>query len=329
MGEAVKQLEKNFHYGPLGTRPDRCPRVSSEAILVVKNAAADYLSHLAAAGGRSHHTVRAYRSDLQNFERFLSARALCVTDRSAIVAYARYLSSEREAAPRTMRRRMACLRGFYKNLVRTGSIDRSPFIDVDLQLPRVRSLPRALSRGDAIKLSRLARRQCADTRLSLEEKSVAVSVLLLLATGLRVAELVSLRPEDLDPDGSGLNVRGKGQRERRVFIVDAPLRTLLVRLARRRRATALLACEHDRWSTQTFRRALRGFAADAGVAIRVTPHMLRHTCATLLLEEGVDLRFLQRLLGHENIATTAIYAHVGDTSLKRALEGAGLLAALS
>ncbi len=76
------------------------------------------------------------------------------------------------------------------------------------------------------------------------------------------------------------------------------------------------------------RYALRDFARDAGVQRRITPHMLRHTCATLLLEEGVDLRFLQRLLGHENISNTAIYAHVGDTGLQRALEGAGLLTRL-
>ena len=112
-----------------------------------------------------------------------------------------------------------------------------------------------------------------------------------------------------------------------VFVVDARLQSLLERFAARTAASLLGPNEGD-WSTQAVRRALRGFAAAAGITRRLTPHMLRHTCATLLLEDGVDLRFLQRLLGHESIATTAIYAHVGDASLKRALEGAKLLSNL-
>jgi len=136
------------------------------------------------------------------------------------------------------------------------------------------------------------------------------------------------KPKAEPVESGALRVRGKGRRERCVFVVDRRLRSLMARLASRPGALALFAPGSEAWSTQSVRRALRRFAQTAGVERKVTPHMLRHTCATLLLEDGVDLRFLQRLLGHENIATTAIYAHVGDAGLRRALENAGLLSAL-
>lgn len=114
-----------------------------------------------------------------------------------------------------------------------------------------------------------------------------------------------------------------------MFVTDRRLAALLARLADRAEAPSLCGPAGRGWTTQAARRELRAFAAAAGVTRRVTPHMLRHTCATLLLEDGVDLRVLQRLLGHENIATTAIYAHVGGSGLRRALEQAGLLAGLA
>jgi integrase/recombinase XerD len=276
----------------------------------------------------SEHTLRAYQSDLRDFDIFLRSRDLCPSRSETLVAYAAHLADERLAAPRTMRRRMACLRGFYRDLVRSGTIERSPFADVEMHLPRPRSLPRALSRADAGRLTTAARQACCERRKPLSQQSFPAAVLLLVSVGLRVSELVGLRPADFDPESGALRVRGKGRRERCVFVVDDRLRALISRLSQRAEAPALFAPSTGPWSTQSVRRELARFAIAAGVARKVTPHMLRHTCATLLLEDGVDLRFLQRLLGHENIATTAIYAHVGDASLRRALEGARLLSRL-
>ena len=244
------------------------------------------------------------------------------------MAYARHLMSERSAAPRTLRRRMACLRGFYKDLARSGAIEQSPFTGLEMQLPRPRSLPRTLTRAEAARLVEAAWATCRDRRHRLDARAFAAAVLLLVCVGLRVGELVELRPGDFDPDAGALRVRGKGRRERYVFVVDVRLRSVMAQLARRSGAVRLFSPSGESWSTQSVRRSLRRFGEAAGVGRPVTPHMLRHTCATLLLEDGVDLRFLQRLLGHENIATTAIYAHVGDAGLRRALENAGLLSSL-
>jgi site-specific recombinase XerD len=290
--------------------------------------AAAYVSRLKTIRDPSDHTIRAYTSDLKDYVGFITSAQLCARQADTVLAYASYLAKDRCAAPRTLRRRMACLRGFYKDLVRSGALEASPFATLEMQLPRAKSLPRGLTRADAGRLATEAWHRCLDRKISPADKTFAAAVLLLISTGLRVGELVQLRPTDLDPESGGLHVRGKGRRERRVFVVDKRLRLVLVSLAARKGATSLLSADGQMWSTQSVRRSLRRFAKTAGVQAHVTPHMLRHTCATLLLEDGVDLRFLQRLLGHENIATTAIYAHVGDVGLRTALETAALLSRL-
>lgn len=297
-------------------------------LVITAGAAQAFVGRLRAARDASEHTCKAYTSDLRDFSTFVVARKLCPRAEGTILAYADHLTRERAAAPRTVRRRMACLRGFYKDLVRSGTIERSPFAGLEMQLPRARSLPRTLTRGEARLLAQESWREL-DLAASAAAAASPAAVLLLLSVGLRVGELVRLRPSDLDADSGGLHVRGKGRRERRVFVVDERLRRAVAALAGRPGASSLFSPEGGPWSTQGVRRALRETAAAAGIARRVTPHMLRHTCATLLLEEGVDIRYLQRLLGHENIATTAIYAHVGDAGLRKALAGAGLLAGLA
>jgi len=297
-------------------------------MIVTMESAAAYVRRLKAARDPSEHTLRAYASDLNDYARFLAARRLCPREGETLIAYAGHLREERAVAPRTLRRRMACLRGFYKEMVRGGALERSPFADLEMQLPRPRALPRALTRFEARQLAAAARREASAWRQAASVPAFPTAVLLLLATGLRVGELVRLRGGDFDPDSGSLLVRGKGRRERRVFVVDAELRHLLT-LRGAAAGNASLWSAGAGWTTQGVRRSLAAFAAEAGIARRVTPHMLRHTCATLLLEDGVDLRVLQRLLGHENIATTAIYAHVGDTALKSALERAGLLERLA
>jgi site-specific recombinase XerD len=294
-------------------------------VLVTKSVAQDYVRRLRASRNPSEHTLRAYESDLRDYAAFLGARKLCPASEQTILAYADYMMDERAAAPRTIRRRMACLRGFYKDLVRRGSLERSPFIALEMQLPRARTLPRGLTRHEASVLVRFARARNQSPRLCVDDRAFALAVLVLVSVGLRVGELVTLRSEDFDSETGGILVRGKGRRERRVFLVDAALKRAIAVLAAKRRDRTLFGYGDGEWNTQEMRRRLRSMAAAAGLDRRITPHMLRHTCATLLLESGVDLLFLQRLLGPENIATTAIYAHVGDAGLKRALEGAGLL----
>lgn len=286
-----------------------------------------YIERLRIVRSPSEHMLQAYAADLRHFRRFLGTQDTGHSSSTSILNYIGHLTRS-GAAARTIRRRVACLRGFYRDLVREQVIHASPFVGLELQLPRARSLPRGISRKDTQALARAAWRQCRSRRSVLEIPPIAAAILVFICTGIRVGELVSLRSDDFHSDTGALRVHGKGQRERFVFLVDGDLRDLVAEFAACRSEFTLFGHGDLAWSTDWVRRSLRQFASDAGIACKVTPHMLRHTCATLLLEDGVDLRFLQRLLGHESISTTAIYAHVGDAGLQRALEGAKLLTRL-
>jgi integrase/recombinase XerD len=145
---------------------------------------------------------------------------------------------------------------------------------------------------------------------------------LLFATGVRVAELAALRDEDIDLIAGVITITGKGSRQRRVYIPDSDIRELVTayRLARNERGhttdSLLINSRGGPASPQLIRRLVRQLGENAALTRRVTPHMFRHSVATYLLEEGVDIRYVQRLLGHRSIGTTEIYTHVADAALK-------------
>jgi site-specific recombinase XerD len=152
----------------------------------------------------------------------------------------------------------------------------------------------------------------------------------------RVGELCKIRIDDVSPDGSAFRIQGKGSRDRFAYISDPELRAELAGLVISRRkdvgspGTLFLNRRGSTMKPQSIRSKLRRYAeVEVGLARRITPHMLRHTAATLLIETGVDIRFVQRMLGHSSIATTEIYTHVSDEALRATLERADVLARLA
>jgi integrase/recombinase XerD len=291
----------------------------------------DFLRFCAIERRLSRHTIQAYKFDLLDFKKWLSPGTNC--DRVTEDDLKRYLEnmvSERGLSPATVRRRLACLRSFFRRLAEHGHA-KDPFASWRLKLPRRRRLPRALVRSESILLLNTLNGSADGFG---RDQHITTAFRLLVATGLRVGELCGLKLSDISPDCAVMRVYGKGSRDRVVYVADLSLRESLKRLvaSRRSRSESDGALLINRFGTpmkpQSVRLKLRRFAAEAGLQRRVTPHMLRHTAATLLIETGVDIRFVQRLLGHSSIATTEIYTHVTDEALRATLDRANILESL-
>lgn len=300
-----------------------------------------FLSHCTTARHLSHHSVRAYEADLRCFRHFSGSQRLIGTCRRDLIRkYVSHLRRHKRLQPASVKRRVACLRAFFRWLERAGQLTTNPLNALELRIRLPRHLPRNLRREELKRLLlSAARRANLDPpdyhsdhpslpSSSFRDVTCLIVLELLLCTGMRVGELVALRIEDLDQSAWTVSIRGKGDRERIVYIADPGVHRL-VELYLRMRArctpdtlTFLVNSCGRPWTTQSIRALVRQAGVRAGLQRRVTPHMFRHSAATQLLEAGVDIRFVQRLLGHSSIATTQRYTHVSDIALREAIASA-------
>src|SRR4051794_32244930 len=270
--------------------------------------------------GMAEKTRRAYGVDLGQFALWCSAQGLApggVTPRD-LRRYAAVLSGG-DAVAATVARKLAALRAFYRPLREHGQIAQNP---ADLIPPpkRPRAPPKALPPDD---LARLLDRIPASTPLEVRDRALLE---LAYASGLRAEELVDLDVDSLDFDGEQLRVEGKGSKTRIVPVGEPAMRALSRYLERGRPALAggdgetalLLSKSGRRLSTSDVRRRLRIWARQAALQGGVSPHALRHSFATHLLDGGADLRAIQELLGHASLSTTQIYTRVESAGLKSA-----------
>lgn len=266
---------------------------------------------------RSSHTLAAYRQDLREF---LVSVGECtrVTDvAGADIDRYHQLLRARNLSPATIKRRLACLRSFFNWLVRVGGRDASPFARLDISIRLPERLPRALTAHEVCQL--LAHRGAGGPLAS-------VAIGLLLATGMRVSELVSLRVGDVDFRTGKVQVIGKGDRQRVAFVTDPDFgKELEALFSAVHRNRFLLRDRRGVLTTKRVRRIVKTVAKAAGITRNVTPHMLRHTAATMLIERRTDIRFVQQLLGHRSITTTQMYTTVTERALREALARANIL----
>jgi len=311
----------------------------------------DFLNYLKFEKHFSEHTAKCYGADLAQFSQFLLGKAdggygehgggqsstavavqaatkldrlLLAVDVNSVRAYLAELN-DRQYSKSTIARKLATLRSFYKFLLKRGSVNSNPVTPV--RTPKQdKKLPRFLE-YDQVK--RLLETPPMDNWLGARDRAILE---VLYSTGIRVSELVGLNMDDIDFLGEVVHVRGKGKKERIAPISSSALQVIQHYLEfRNKRAQSnqnfdpkvLFVNKHGkRLSTRSVRRKMDKYLKIAGLDPAISPHTLRHSFATHMLNNGADLRTVQELLGHQSLSTTQIYTHLTTKKLKDVYDSA-------
>lgn len=286
-----------------------------------------YAEHLRHERGRSEHTVRAYLGDLRRLSEAAAAVGIDDPSHLTVTALRHWLALERAAtSDKTVARRVAAVRNFTAWAQRKGYLQDDP--GALLASPKVaRTLPQVLKQHHANELLDLAA-TAADDASPEHIRDLAI-LELLYGTGIRVGECAGLDLTDLDINGQTVRVMGKGRKER-IVPFGAPARDSLQRwldvravLANDRSATALfVGARGGRIDQRMIRTVLQRLLRHLPGVPEISPHELRHSAATHVLEGGADLRYVQELLGHASLATTQLYTHVSFDRLRETFERA-------
>lgn len=268
-------------------------------------------------------TVKAYGIDLRQFTSRLDQGNAPIT-KDSILEYISHLNAHFK--PRSVKRKIASAKTFCGYLYDEHLITENPFLTLRLKLPQTQTLPRVIPLRIIEAMLRMAHQAVSTARtesqhrLALREAAVME---LLFASGMRVSELCGLMKRDVDLTDGLVRIKGKGRKERMIQIENAEVLETLKSYRDHDAPTSdgtffLNRCQRP-LSDQSVRLILNKYAERAGSELHITPHMFRHSFATLLLDADVDLRYIQQLLGHSSISTTQIYTHVSSTKLRSIL----------
>ena len=309
-----------------------------------------FLDYLDVERNFSAHTIRSYAADLDQFARFLAAGAAAAADMTAedllqvevpgpdeldgrILAaqpleVRAMLAMMRNSgySKATIARKLASIRSFYKYLVRTARLESSP-VSVIRTPKQDKRLPKCL---DIEQITALLEAPDTTTLLGARDRAILETI---YSAGLRISELVGLNVEHLENRSRVLRIAGKGRKERLVPLgsmamtaIEHYLRMRSLTPGRGVRGPLFINRHGSRLSARSVRRRLDGYLAAAGIPVHISPHTLRHSFATHMLNAGADLRSVQELLGHESLSTTQIYTHLTTTRLKEVYDRAHPLA---
>lgn len=288
---------------------------------MLKNAFEDFFHYLQIERGLAKNTLTSYRRDLEQYsqyiEKVIQKTAWETIERKDIIGFLYMLKDDKKSTA-TISRAVSSIRIFHQFLIQERLVDEDPSLHIETP-KKERTLPDILSPKEIEILLNIP----GNTPLKLRNKAMLE---LLYATGLRVTELVTLKVSDLHLTMGFIRCLGKGSKERIVPVgdlatnaIESYLQNARDKLVKQQNSDNILFVnQHGRpLSRQGFWKILKTVAKDAGLKKTITPHTLRHSFATHLLENGADLRVVQEMLGHEDISTTQIYTHVTRSRLKK------------
>ena len=302
-----------------------------------------YIEYIKNVKARSTNTVTAYKQDLNCFAKFLIKNEDRYSEISelCVISYIKYLRHRLQLKPATVKRRLLTVQGLCKWLAVDGKLKLSPFDGLRLDLNVPKRLPRPVDPLtirqlilESVPLNHAAVSGLPDggssSRASQRQTTLLV-IQLMLVTGIRVGEVTAIRTQDISSDGKTIHIFGKGDKERLVYIENTLLADALSQHLENRRSvnttmeSLFVNRRGNTLSPQTIRKRLKSMCIKLGTADIPTPHRFRHSAATLLIDNGADIRVVQRLLGHASISTTELYTQVTDVSLRDALRKADVL----
>jgi len=282
-----------------------------------------YLIHCKVERKLSLNTIKAYQLDLKQFKNYLlsqhNIKRASLTQKKHI---REYISSLSNYSTRTIKRKVASINAYYNFLEYEESIDENPFRKIRVKIRTEKQLPVTLSLQEIeiiLKNLYTTKKQIKKNNYNYRANTRDIAVIeLLFATGIRVSELCSLRLENIGSNFTHLKIMGKGKKERIVPITNKSTKTSLSNYYKvfkpiiDDREYFFINRLNQQLSEQSVRFLVKRIAIESGIKRKITPHVFRHTFATLLLEANVDIRYIQELLGHSSIIVTQIYTHVSN-----------------
>lgn len=286
------------------------------------NYIAEYIEYCRYRKRLDHKTLKAYRIDLEQYERFCLSMPDCYSKESVDQFITRL---HKHYQPKTVKRKIASLKAFFHYMEYRELLTENPFAKLDVRFREAKLLPKTIpfhSIQTFLSTLYIHKEQATSVyQLRCCIRDIAV-IELLFATGVRISELCSLKPEDIDLQSRNILIYGKGAKERLLQIGNRDVIDALT-LYQETFGEAIETCGYffvnrlgHRLSEQSVRFMINRYAELAGIRQHITPHMFRHSFATLLLEQDVDIRYIQRMLGHSSISTTEIYTHVSNAKQK-------------